>query len=278
MNENEDSAPKPGEGEAGVRHSEEARPGGKARFFTAIGRREFGALLALLAVSAGLWAFVQFAGRVMDGSMRDLDKSLLLAMREPGDSSDPVGPGWVETMARDITALGGIAILTRVTIASAIFLALQRKTGAMRLLLFAVIGGWGLMVLLKRGFDRPRPDLVAHDAVTLAGSFPSGHAMMAAVTWLTLAVLIGRVESGRWIKAYLLGVAAAVTFAVGVSRVYLGMHWPSDVIAGWALGFMWATLCWLLARWLQGRGKVEPEPVEGGLEPAPQSANPTVNP
>ena len=111
--------------------------------------------------------------------------------------------------------------------------------------------------LLKMGFDRARPDLVPHGSFVSTASFPSGHAMMSAVTYLTLGALLASVHSPTRVKAYLLALALVLTLLVGLSRIYLGVHWPTDVAAGWAVGAAWALLSSLAMRWLQKRGDVE---------------------
>jgi undecaprenyl-diphosphatase len=165
-------------------------------------------------------------------------------------------------------------VLTFVTLAVAGFLILQRKAHAALFVALAVGGGMLLSTLLKMGFDRPRPDLVPHGAVVYSASFPSGHSMMAAVAYLTLGALLARVQPRRRLKLYLLGLAILLTVAVGVSRVYLGVHWPTDVLAGWALGAAWALLCWAGALWLQRRGQVESEgPDPDASAPAAQAGD-----
>jgi undecaprenyl-diphosphatase len=225
---------------------------------------ELRTLLVLLLVGACSWAFLQIADEVVEGETRAFDTAILLAMRNPLDHSDPIGPGWVEELGRDFTALGGIAILTVLTLAVAGFLWLQGHASTMWFVLVAGAGGLAFSMLFKRGFDRPRPDLVPHEAIVYTASFPSGHSMMAAVTYLTLAVLLARVQPKRRLKVYLLTVACLLTLAVGVSRVYLGVHWPTDVLAGWTAGAAWALLCWLVASWLASRGAMEPGQDEGG--------------
>ena len=111
--------------------------------------------------------------------------------------------------------------------------------------------------LLKLGFARPRPELVSHLVNVNSFSFPSGHATMATITYLTLGVLLARVQKRRHMKLYLLAVASILALLVGFTRVYLGVHWPTDVIAGWCVGTAWALGCWLLATWLQDRGTFE---------------------
>jgi undecaprenyl-diphosphatase len=224
-----------------------------------LARVEARTLLALLLVAGALWAFAGIAEEVTEGDTHAIDTSLLLALRSPTDVSDPIGPIWVETAMRDITALGGLTVLASVTLAAMGALALQRHGRSALFLGVAVAGGQLLSHGAKLLFDRPRPDLVPHGTAVVSTSFPSGHSMMAAVTWLTLAMMLARAEPRRRMKAYWIVLAAVVTVAVGVSRVYLGVHWPSDVLAGWTLGAAWALLCLAVARWLSRRGDIEPE-------------------
>lgn len=215
-------------------------------------------LLSLGALSLFAWAFVKLADEVIEGETDAFDRTILLALRNPADLSDPIGPAWFEEAARDVTGLGGHTVLVLVTLASLAYLLMARKRSAALLLLAAVVGGMLLSTLLKLGFERPRPDLVPHGARVYTASFPSGHAMLSAATYLTLGALLARVEQRRRIKIFLLGLAVLLTVLVGTSRVYLGVHWPSDVLAGWCGGAAWASLCWFVALQLQRRGQVEP--------------------
>lgn len=218
---------------------------------------EMTVLVALLGAALGLLAFAFVADEVVEGETHAFDEAVLLAFRVPGDPADPIGPRWLEIVMRDVTALGSTTVLTLITLAVAGFLVVDRKRAAALFVLVATAGGGLLSYLLKLGFDRPRPDLVAHlvDVSTL--SFPSGHAMGAAVTYLTLGALIVRTESKRRLKAYVLAVAVGLTLLIGFSRIYLGVHWPTDVIAGWCAGSAWALLCWIVVLLLQRRGQVE---------------------
>jgi len=229
------------------------------RRLTRAGWREIRILTALMLVTGGLWAFAKIAEEVMEGETRGFDRFILLALRTPSNPSDPLGPPWVEAMARDITSLGGIVVLLMVSVAAVGFLFLVRRPAAALLVVASVGGGTVLSTLLKLGFERPRPELVPHGAEVFTASFPSGHAMLSAVVYLTLGALLARTQSRRRVKAYLLTLAVLLTGMVGVSRVYLGVHWPTDVMAGWCIGSAWAILCWLVARWLQGRGRMKAE-------------------
>jgi undecaprenyl-diphosphatase len=215
--------------------------------------RELVTMALLAVVAGGLWVFVEVAEAVRNEDVRALDRTVLLAMREPADPADPLGPRWVEEMGRDFTALGGIAVLTLVSAAAALFLWMSGRPRSVALLVVAIAGGQLLSLILKRGFGRPRPDLVPHESFVYTASFPSGHSMMSAVTYLTLGALLARVLPRRRMKFLVIACALTVTALTGVSRVYLGVHWPTDVVAGWALGASWAVGCWLAADALDRR-------------------------
>ncbi|MEX2114924.1 MAG: phosphatase PAP2 family protein [Pirellulales bacterium] len=225
-----------------------------------LGRIELVPLVLLLLVGAGLWAFVELADEVTEGDTAAWDRAILLSLRNPDDPSDPLGPRWLEELGRDVTALGGVGVLLFITVATAGFLALDEKRHAALFVLAAVLGGLLVSSVLKRSFERPRPDLVPHGSHVYTSSFPSGHSTMATATYLTLGALLARVSRRRVLKIYFLSLAIFLSLAVGISRVYLGVHWPSDVFAGWTLGASWALLCWTVALVLQRKGQVESEP------------------
>jgi undecaprenyl-diphosphatase len=214
-------------------------------------------LIGMSVVAGLLFGFVELAGEVMEGETSAFDKRLLLALRDPLNPEQPGGPWWLARVARDITSLGSTTILTIVTIATLGFLLLLHKRAAALLVLVSIGGGGTLSTLLKMLFDRARPDLVPHGDQVISASFPSGHAMQSAVVYLTLGALLTQFVEGRRTKAYLLIWAMLLTFVIGSSRVYLGVHWPTDVLAGWSVGAAWAALCWMVAEWLQRRGAVE---------------------
>jgi undecaprenyl-diphosphatase len=220
-------------------------------------RLELGSIVLLLLLVSGVWGFIELAGEVVEGETERLDRALLLAFRTRDDPAEPLGPLWLQEMGRDLTALGGVAVLSLVTIGVLAFLAMRRLWAAAGLLLVAVLGGLAVSTLLKEYFERPRPDLVPHGSIVTDASFPSGHSMMATVVYLTLGALLARVEPELRVKVFVFGFALLLALLVGVSRVYLGVHWPTDVLAGWVLGAAWALLFWLIARWLQHRGRLE---------------------
>jgi len=223
-----------------------------------IARQEL-VLLAITVLMAGsLWAFIWISEEVAEGDTHGIDEAILLSLRTPGDDSDPLGPGWVEELGRDATALGGVGVLTFITLASVVFLILSGKHRAAIFVAAAIASGTLVSVALKLGFGRPRPDLVPHGSIVNSASFPSGHSMLSALVYLTLGALLARLQPKRRLKAYVILLSLLVTVGVGISRVYLGVHWPTDVLAGWAAGAAWAMLCWILVLWLQRHHQVEP--------------------
>jgi undecaprenyl-diphosphatase len=236
------------------------------------GKKEIVFLVSLLILAGGVWAFAALADEVMEGETSTFDERILLALRSPDDLSDPIGPLWFEEMMRDFTALGGMGLVILLMLAVCGHLWLQQKHRMAVLVLIAVGGGILISFLLKFGFDRPRPDLVPHGSEVYTTSFPSGHAMMSAAAYLTLGALLASVQKLRRTRAYLMMLALLVTIVIGFSRVYLGVHWPTDVLAGWTSGTLWAILCWQGAQWLRYRGQIEqtgPE-AEETPEPAPE--------
>lgn len=230
-----------------------------------IGAHELAVQLALLVIVISVWGFVVIADRVTEGRTARFDEWAVRAMRRSDDPSKPIGTPWLLEVARDLTALGGVTFLSLLTSAVVGFLWLRRMYGAMLLVIVATVGGLCVSTLLKWSFERPRPDLVPHLSMVYTSSFPSGHSMLSATVFLTLGTLLARFVRERRLKAYFLIVALALTTLVGISRVFLGVHYPTDVLAGWTAGMAWAVGCWLVARLLQRRGAVErdignPEP------------------
>lgn len=218
---------------------------------------ELWALVLLALVAGAIWGFAELTDEVVEGTTRGLDQTILLMLRATEDLSDPIGPPWMEEAGRDLTALGGVVVIGGATLLAAGFFAMRREFASMVFLLVSTGGGIALSSLAKGYFDRPRPDLVSQGSIVHTASFPSGHSMMAAVAYLTLGVLIARVLPQRRQKAYVLGIAITLTVLVGISRVYLGVHWPTDVAAGWLAGAAWAGICVLVARVMERQSRAQ---------------------
>ncbi len=205
-------------------------------------------LLIVWLLSGLCWGFLQLAMVIMAGDTFEIDSTIMYALRSGVDLSDPIGPSWLEEIMRDATALGSNWLLVLITFVVACYLMLIDRKRMAIFLVVAIISGILMSFALKLGFSRPRPDLVPHHTRIYTSSFPSGHAMMSAVTYLTLAGLLAQVQNRRAIKALVFVVAISTMVLVGVSRVYLGVHWPSDVVAGWCAGAFWAMMCFHLAK------------------------------
>jgi undecaprenyl-diphosphatase len=222
-----------------------------------LGLYEMPVLLGVLIVVAGAWGFVALTDVVLEGKTQSVDEAVISALRRPDDTSKPIGPDWMTEVARDLTALGGVVALVLITLTVAGYLLLDRKYAVAVFVLAAVVGGLVLSSILKASFDRPRPQIVPHLSDVYTSSFPSGHSMMSAIVYLTLGALLAHMVSSRQLKFYFLAVAMLLTGLVGISRVYMGVHYPTDVLAGWTAGLVWATVCLLAIRKLQRRGVIE---------------------
>lgn len=214
-------------------------------------RRHALLLGALLVVVAGVWGLVALTDNVVEGDTQHFDGRVIRWFAAHR------GPQWLQDVGRDLTALGGVTVLTLVTFAVVGFLMISRKRGAAVLMTVAVVGGLAIGSTIKHFVDRPRPPRQFQAAYVFTASFPSGHSMLSAVTYLTLGALLAQVIERRVLKLYVLSVAVLVTFLVGLSRVYLGVHWPTDVLAGWTAGLVWALICLSVAHQLQLRGDIE---------------------
>ncbi len=222
------------------------------RLWAFLRRFEARVLVGLLMAAAALWAFLTLGGEMAEGETDALDRSLMLMLRNPADLSDPIGSSHVEEVMRDITALGGTTVITLVSVVAALAFAFHQRYRHAAVMGGAVLLAWISSDLGKALYGRSRPELVPHGVTVYSASFPSGHSTLAAATFLTLAMLVASLETRRRTKALCYVLAAVLLVAVGVSRVYLGVHWPSDVLAGWSLGAAWALAAWLVLRSIGG--------------------------
>jgi len=213
-------------------------------------------LAAMAAVAALGWAFIVLSDNVIEGDTNHFDERVHLALRDPNDPTLPIGPLWLVDAARDVTALGSTAVLCLVVAIVLGYLAMVRRPLAIAILLAAVISGTILSSTLKYSHARPRPPSGSAVQRTHTSSFPSGHSFSSALVYLTLGAMLARVMPTRNLRIYLIGSALFLSVLIGLTRIYLGVHYPTDVLAGWAAGAGWALLWWLVARWLYPK----PEP------------------
>lgn len=210
-------------------------------------RKELGATSALLILTLGAWGFLSIADEVAEDETRAFDLSILEALRVDGQPQVMVGPKWLHFAAIDITSLGSLAVLGLMILLAVALLLSLRRWGEGLMLLVGAGGGLAISQTLKHLFDRERPHLAFRAVEAVNPSFPSGHAMMSAVVFLTLGVLAARFADKRRVKVLAVSAAVLVSLLVGLSRIYLGVHWASDVLAGWCAGAAWAMTCWLVA-------------------------------
>jgi undecaprenyl-diphosphatase len=201
----------------------------------------------LAGLLAGFW-FI--ADEVIEGGTLDFDNAVLLALREPANPIDPLGPAWLEEATRDLTALGSFVVLAIIVTATVLHFLLRGRPGYAAYLLACVLAGTALSNGLKLVFNRDRPAW-ADTARVFTASFPSGHATLSAVVYLTLGVLLAEATTQKSLQVFYIAFAALLVVAIGITRVYLGVHYPTDVLAGWSLGTAWALLCWVGATYVR---------------------------
>lgn len=219
-----------------------------------IARTEIAALTALFVVALGVMTFAEVADDMTEADGQAFD-SMVLAWMQPV-AGEPRGPWWLHEAAADLTSLGGISVLTLFAVIAFSFLLIQKKRLSAVLLVVGLIGGVALSEGLKAMFGRARPPLDYQAVETLNASFPSGHALLSTVFYLTLGVMLTRAFAQNHFKAFVLGASILIALLIGLTRVYLGAHWASDVFAGWSVGAAWAMALWLVAYAVERRQKV----------------------
>jgi undecaprenyl-diphosphatase len=219
--------------------------------FVTTRNRERLALMALVAFC--VLAFIAIAHSMAAGTTRSFDEGILLLMRTTGEPANPVGSWWLEVMMSDLTSLGSVAVLVLLSSISGGYFLLTRRYIRFALVIGSFLGAQAANTVLKYFFARPRPSVIAHLGEVHTLSFPSGHAMMSAVIYLTIGILLASTRTQRSHRYYIMSAAIVLTVIVGFSRVYLGVHYPTDVVAGWAAGVAWACVCWLVVSSLEGR-------------------------
>ena len=230
-------------------------------------RREQWLLAMFLGGALLLFAFLELAGEMSEGETSAFDKAILIGLRHADDLGQPIGPAFLKSSMIDITALGGTTVLTLFAILAISFLLLRGRWRQALLAAFATGGGAIMGKVLKSLFARPRPEVVPHLVEVTSLSFPSGHSMNSAIVYLTLAVLLARSFTERKLRAFTIGVAVLLVLTIGFSRIYLGVHYPSDVLAGWSIGAAWALVMGLIATVLQRQHKIEQPDTSSGEAP-----------
>lgn len=217
---------------------------------------------AAAALAAATLLLVGLGALVARGQPFAFDRAIMLAMRESQDMRIPEGPMWLKQAMLDVTALGGETVLVVAVLATTGFLALGRRWLTLGLVLGGTISGSLLVAMFKDMVGRARPVLIDHLVDVWSASFPSGHAANSAIVYLTIALIVMQIVERRAARLYLVAVAALLVGAIGVSRVYLGVHFPSDVIAGWSFGTLWALGWWWIGAWARvRRARAEPVPL-----------------
>jgi undecaprenyl-diphosphatase len=217
------------------------------------GWERFVHIAAAVSFLLAVGVFVELADDAPEGDYLPIENKIMEAMRRSGE---PWGPAGTASVVRDITALGSAVVLSLLTMLIIGFLCMSGRLRVAALIAVATAGGQALNLVLKNSFGRERPDSALHLVEVTSTSFPSGHTMASSTFYLTTGALLARMAQRKREKTYFVVAALLLTFMIGFSRVYLGVHYPTDVVAGWSAGTAWALLCWFVADWLGRRGKM----------------------
>jgi len=212
-------------------------------------------LTAMLLALAGFWGFLELADDVQEGGTTAFDRWIF---EHIAGRYETLGK-FAQEGGRDLTALGGTTVITLMVAGVLVFLMLRRQWKSAAFVLAAVLGGLLISLLLKEFYDRARPDIYAHQSLTSTSSFPSGHSANAAVAYLTMAILMAKLVESTKMKAYILSAGLLIPLLVGLSRIFVGVHWPTDVLAGWLIGLAWGLFVYSAATYLQEHGAIEQE-------------------
>jgi undecaprenyl-diphosphatase len=230
------------------------RPLGQS--LVALARGEIAALAAFGILAGGLAVFADIAEDYDEDEARGFDMQVLTSLHPGPDLADPIGPAWLDRAAQDFSAFGSLAIICTIALVVIGFMVMQKRFAQAGMLVFALAGGLLLSETMKGIFERTRPPEIYHMAGALNASFPSGHALLSTVFYLTLGAMLARLLQRRRNKVYAISIALVIALLVGLTRIYLGVHWASDVLAGWSLGASWAMTCWLLEWWVEKKTKL----------------------
>lgn len=236
----------------------------KAKFST-LSTIEIKVVVAVFAIIIGILGFIILAGFVSRGSTSHFDMQILKSFRYSDDLARPIGPEWLFEVMRDITSLGGSTMVFLITLFVVGYFILKKQYSMLFLILAAVIGGAVMDLELKVLFSRIRPQIIPNLIPEKSFGFPSGHSMMSTIIYLSLASLIARLQMRRIDKIYIISVAVFLSFMIGISRIYLGVHYPTDVLGGWSLGLAWAALCWFIAWYISNKNHGNNKKSKGGL-------------
>jgi undecaprenyl-diphosphatase len=214
------------------------------------------------------WAFSEIAERVRAGGTQSFDNSVMQWMAAHQSPQ-------LQTVMLEVTSLGTGTVVTMIVLIAGLFLWLNHHKHSAILLAAATIGGIVLDELLKIGFNRPRPQVFKWGTYAVSSSFPSGHAMSSIVVYGTVAYLAARLQQNVRSRILTMSLAAIIIILICLSRLYLGVHYPSDVLAGLVIGLAWAAFCMAMLEALQLYAKYnEPQMLEDE-RPAAKGASPS---